>query len=215
MNTFISDRINTSNMLHDVFLHLAKERIIFLTEEIDSETASTIAASMLWLNSLDQEAPISIYINCLGGSISGLFLIYDIMNMIQCPIKTYALGECASAASVILAAGTKGYRYAFPNSSIMIHEISCTDVNGKSTDIENEVKNIKNTNRNLIETLARHTGQSYRKVLKDCKIDKYMTASEAIEYGIVDKILEPNKKIPELIKIVKVKKSKLDSIESK
>lgn len=207
INPVIFEKTNDGEIYYDIFSRLIKDRIIFLTEEIDAEVASTIAATLFFLDKQDEEEPISLYINCPGGDVEqGLFVIYDMMNMIKAPVKTFCIGEASSAAAVILSAGSIGHRYALPNSRIMIHEIQVSDLGGSGTNVENQSKTIKYINRRVQEILARHTGQTYNKVVKDCKVDKYMSAEEALGYGIIDNILMPSKDIPVLLK----KKVKVD-----
>jgi len=184
---------------NDVFVKLIKERKIFLSEEIDCEVASTIVALLDILNAKDPKAPISLYINSPGGDTEQCFAIYDAMQMIEAPVKTICIGHACSSAAVLLAAGNKGMRYTTPNARIMIHQVYIDgEVDGRATDFEVEVKEIKVTKKQMTEILARHTGQTYRKVYRDCETDKWLSAEEAKEYGIVDKILKPVKEIPEL-----------------
>lgn len=211
LTPMVYEKTTDGEVFYDIYSRLIKERIIFLTEAIDAEVASTIAATLFFLDHQDSEEDISLYINSPGGAVEeGLFVIYDMMQLIKAPIKTVCIGEAMSAAALILASGTKGKRYALPNSKIMIHQVQVDGVGGTGTDVMNQVKTIKETKKRLTELLARHCGQPYRKVYSDCEVDKYMTAEEALEYGIIDNILQPNKQIPELTKNKKEKKKKED-----
>jgi ATP-dependent Clp protease protease subunit len=135
------------------------------------------------------------WINSPGGDVNAFFAIYDVMNIIKAEVHTYCIGQASSAGASLLSSGTK--RYCTQNASIMIHHLS-SGVGGTAVEIEIETKEIKRVNKKLTEILARNTGQSIAKVNRDCKNDKYMTAEEALKYGIVDEILMPTKKIPEL-----------------
>jgi ATP-dependent Clp protease, protease subunit len=204
INPVIFEKTQDGEIYYDIFSRLIKERIIFLAEEIDAEVASTVAATLFFLDTQDKEEPISLYINSPGGYLEcGLFAIYDMMNMICAPVKTYCIGEATSAAAVILAAGSRGHRYALPNSRIMIHEVQVSDISGTGSEVENQSKTLKYVNKKLIEIIARHTGQTHSKVSRDCKMDTWMNAEEAEKYGIIDHVLKPNKDIPDLIKAVK------------
>ena len=198
MNPVFWEKTKEGEVLYDVYSRLVKDRIIFLHEEVDSSVASVIVALLLILDEEDNETPISIYINSPGGAVESLFAIYDLMQLIKAPIRTICVGEASSAAAILLAAGTKGLRFATVNSRIMIHQIQIGGVEGSGTDVETTAKEIKSLKKRLTEILARHTGQSYRKVLRDCEVDKYMSAEEAKNYGLVDEILQPTKIIPEL-----------------
>jgi ATP-dependent Clp protease, protease subunit len=173
------------------YIKLAKDRKIFLNEEIDKENASDLAAWLLYYDHLDPEDPITIYIHSPGGQTAGLIHIYDVMQFIKAPIRTICMGRAASAAAVILAAGTKGERYACRNSEIMIHGVQGVfPIPGM--DIKNN-KNFfdffKNHNDDVMKMLARHTGKPLTQVREDCSEDYYMTAQAAKKYGIIDEII--------------------------
>jgi len=216
LTPMVYEKTSDGEVFYDIFSRLIKERIIFLTEAIDAEVASTIAATLFFLDHQDSDEDISLYINSPGGAVDeGLFVIYDMMQLIKAPIKTVCIGEAMSAAALILASGTKGKRYALPNSKIMIHQVQVDGVGGTGTDVMNQAKSIKELKKRLTELLARHCNQSYRKVYADCELDKFMTAEEALEYGIIDSILQPSKEIPPLIKNKKEKKKKNELDEQK
>lgn len=204
-SAYIYEKTKDGEILYDIYSRLLKDRIIFLTDEITAEVGSQIAATLFYLDSEDNTDDISLYINSPGGSIESLFTIYDMMQLIKAPVATYCIGEACSAGAVLLAAGSKGKRYALPNSRIMIHSVQVSDMSGTADEIKNEAKVVEDTNRLISETLARHTGQRFEKVRKDCKIDKHMSAQEALEYGIVDRILPATKPIPPLRKRVRKK----------
>jgi ATP-dependent Clp protease protease subunit len=175
----------------DSHVMLSKARTIFLAEEVTSNLASQIIAMLLYFDKENPELPIHMYIHSVGGSIHGLFGIYDVMQMIRAPIITICAGECYSAAAIILAAGTKGYRMAMKNSKIMIHGLQCLwPLPG--IDVKNSQKYhtfLKQLNENVMETLAQHSGQSLDKVRKDCLEDVWFSPNDAKRYGIIDRII--------------------------
>jgi ATP-dependent Clp protease, protease subunit len=203
MDHWIYEKTKDGEIVYDVYSKLLKDRIIFLSEELDSEVASKTIALLLYLNAESRTKEIKIYINSVGGNIDSFFAIYDTMQQISAPVKTICVGEACSAASVILAAGSAGKRLAYPHSMVMIHNLQISDMEGSKAEIKDQVKLIDKLSAKFIEILARHTGQPLAKVRKDCEKDKYLTAEEALEYGIIDKILTPKKKIPPLRKIKK------------
>ncbi|GAB2470003.1 ATP-dependent Clp protease proteolytic subunit [Luteococcus sediminum] len=173
----------------DPYTKLFEERIIFLGTPIGDEVANAVMAQLLCLQQMDSERPISMYINSPGGSFTALTAIYDTMRYIKPDVQTVCLGQAASAAAVLLAAGTKGRRMALPNSRILIHQPATEGTYGQSSDLEiqaNEILRIRSLMENM---LANDTGQSVEQVSKDIERDKFLTAEEAVEYGIVDDIL--------------------------
>jgi ATP-dependent Clp protease protease subunit len=208
INPFIYEKTRDGEILYDVFSRLIKDRIVFLADCIDVEAATIIAATLLFLDNQSHDKPISVYINSPGGTVhDGLFTIYDTMNYIEAPIKTTCIGEACSAAATILSAGTPGMRAAFQNSSIMIHEIQISELSGPGTDIIREAERIGRWNEKLFEIMARNTGHTIDEIKKICERDKYFTAEEAKDFGLIDKIIEPKKEIPEL-KAPSLKKKK-------
>ncbi|MFT3889479.1 MAG: ATP-dependent Clp protease proteolytic subunit [Arachnia sp.] len=173
----------------DPYTKLFEDRIIFLGTPINDDVANAVMAQLLCLQSMDPERPISIYINSPGGSFTALTAIYDTMRYIKPDIQTVCLGQAASAAAVILAAGTKGKRLALPNSRILIHQPATEGGYGQSSDLEIQAKEILRIRTLMEEMLAADTGQEVAKVSHDIERDKYLTAQEAKEYGIVDDIL--------------------------
>jgi len=186
-------------MDNSVYDNLAKKRILFLNEDIDAQNATKLSAHFLYLNSLSKRKEITLYINCIGGVVDGgLFAIYDTMQQISCPIKTICVGQAYSSAAVILASGTPGRRLAFPNSTIMIHSVSLDNISGSIHEIEIETKNLQNLNDKMLKILSKHTKNKFSKIKQDCSRDKYMNAEEALQYGLIDGILTPEKILPSM-----------------
>jgi ATP-dependent Clp protease protease subunit len=173
---------------YDIYSRLLKDNIIFLGTAIDDTVANAIVAQMLFLESEDPDKDIQIYINSPGGSVTAGLAIYDTMQFVKNDIVTYCIGQCASMGAHLLAAGTKGKRFALPNARIMIHQPS-GGAQGQATEIEITFKEIQRLKDNLAATFAKHTGQPLKKVIKDMDRDFFMSAEEALEYGIVDKVL--------------------------
>jgi ATP-dependent Clp protease protease subunit len=173
---------------YDIYSRLLKDNIIFLGTAIDDSVANAIVAQMLFLESEDPDKDIQIYINSPGGSVTAGLAIYDTMQFVKNDIVTYCIGQCASMGAHLLAAGTKGKRFALPNARIMIHQPS-GGAQGQATEIEITFKEIQRLKENLAATFAKHTGQPLKKVMKDMDRDFFMGAEEALEYGIVDKVL--------------------------
>ena len=165
-----------------------KERIIFLGEEVNDTSASIIVAQLLFLEAEDPSKDIHLYINSPGGSVSAGFAIYDTMNYIKCDVSTICIGMAASMGAFLLSGGTKGKRFALPNSEIMIHQPS-GGARGQATEIQIVAENILKTKKKLNEILAANTGRSYEEIARDTERDNYMTAQEAKEYGLIDEIL--------------------------
>jgi ATP-dependent Clp protease protease subunit len=182
--------IKESNPYNKLF----EERIIFLGVQIDDASANDVMAQLLTLEGTDPDRDIVMYINSPGGSFTAMTAIYDTMLFVRPDIQTVCLGQAASAAAVLLAAGTPGKRMALPNSRIIIHQPSTEGGYGQSSDIEIQAREILRMRTQLEEVLARHTGQPVEKVRKDIERDKIMTAEEAREYGIVDRVIENRKK---------------------
>jgi ATP-dependent Clp protease protease subunit len=174
---------------------LFEERIIFLGVQIDDASANDVMAQLLCLESLDPDRDITIYINSPGGSFTALTAIYDTMRFVRCDIQTVCMGQAASAAAVLLAAGTQGKRLALPNARILIHQ-PYSEGGGQGSDIEIQAREILRMRTQLEEMLALHSGQTIEKVRKDIERDKILTADEAKEYGLVDQVLSSRKKVP-------------------
>jgi len=173
--------------VYDLYSRLLKDRIIFIGQEFDSDLANSVVAQLLFLEADDSESDIIIYINSHGGMVSSCLAIYDVMNYIKPDISTVCTGEAASAAAFILAAGTKGKRYALINSRIMLHQVSA-GTHGMIQDIMITVKEIEQSNNVMLKEIAKITGHSIKEVKKDLDRDYYMSAEEAKKYGIIDEV---------------------------
>jgi ATP-dependent Clp protease protease subunit len=174
---------------YDIYSRLLKDRIIFLGTPIDDNVANIIAAQLLFLESEDQNKDIAIYINSPGGVVSAGMAIYDTMQYIKPDVATICIGQAASAAAVLLAAGAPGKRFALPNSRVMIHQV-LGGAEGQATDVEIRTREMLRIKHALNDIMAKHTGKSPEQINKDTDRDNFMDASEAVKYGLVDKILE-------------------------
>lgn len=172
----------------DIFSRLLRERIIFLGDEIDDELANSIVAQMLLLDSENPEKDIMLYINSPGGGITAGMAIYDTMQLIKADVQTICIGEAASMGAFLLCSGTKGKRMALPSARIMIHQ-PLGGAQGQATDIELEAKEILRMKKMLTTIIAENSGQKVEKVVEDCERDHYLSAQEAMEYGLIDKVL--------------------------
>ncbi len=177
---------------YDIYSRLLKDRIIFIGTPIDDQVAAVVIAQLLFLQMQDPKKDINIYINSPGGSVTAGLAIYDTMQFVTCDVNTYCIGIAASMGAVLLTAGTKGKRYALPNSHIMIHQVS-GGAQGTASDVERTVEFMYRLKRKLNTILAKHTGKPVEQVEKDSDRDYYMTGDEAAAYGLVDKVLD-NKK---------------------
>jgi ATP-dependent Clp protease protease subunit len=184
----VVEQTNRGERAFDIYSKLLKERIIFLGTPIDDTVANLVMAQLLHLEAEDAEKEINLYINSPGGEITGLFTIYDTMKFIKPEIATYCMGQAASAAAVILAAGTKGKRHALPHARILIHQ-PYGGAAGQAADIEIQAKEITRMRELLEQVLSLHTGQSIERVRKDTDRDFIMSAEEAKEYGIIDEVI--------------------------
>ncbi len=173
----------------DIYSRLLKDRIIFIGTPIDDMVANLVIAQMFFLQMEDPKKDIQVYINSPGGVVTGGMAIYDTMNFLQCDVATYCIGQAASMATVLLAAGTKGKRFALPNSRVMIHQPS-GGAGGQAADIAIAAKEILRWRRTLNEVIAKHTGKTADQVEKDSDRDYYMSATEAKAYGIVDHVVD-------------------------
>jgi ATP-dependent Clp protease protease subunit len=174
---------------YDIYSRLLKDRIIFIGTPIDDQVANIVIAQLLFLQMQDPKKDINIYINSPGGSVTAGLAIYDTMQFVTCDVNTYCIGIAASMGAVLLCAGTKGKRYALPNSDIMIHQVS-GGAQGTASDVERTVEFMYRLKRRVNEVISRHTGRPTEEVARDADRDYYMTAKEACEYGVVDKVLE-------------------------
>ena len=179
---------------YDIYSLLLKERIIFVGMPINDQVANLMVAQLLYLASEDAEKPISMYINCPGGVVYHGLAIYDTMQQVPAPVATYAVGVTASMGTVLLAAGTKGYRYALPHATVHMHPAGGS-AQGYAPDVEIQYKELKRVEDLLHKLIAQHTGQTVEQIAADFDRDRFMTAQEAVEYGLVDQVLEPPEKI--------------------
>ena len=173
---------------YDIFSRLLNDRIIFLSDEVNDATASLVVAQLLFLEAQDPDKDISFYINSPGGSVSAGMAIYDTMNFIKCDVSTICIGMAASMGAFLLSSGTKGKRFALPHSEIMIHQ-PLGGAKGQATDIEIQAKQILHIKETLNKILAENTGKPLEMIEKDTDRDNYMTSQEALDYGLIDKIL--------------------------
>jgi len=178
---------------YDIFSRLLKDRIVFLGTQVTDEIANLVIAQMLFLESEDPEKDIHFYINSPGGSVSAGLAIYDTMQYIRPPVSTLCLGQAASMGALLLGAGEKGKRFALPYSRIMIHQ-PLGGAQGQATDIDIQAREILRIREQLNNIIARHTGQSLKRIEKDTDRDFFMTAKQAVEYGIVDEVIVARKK---------------------
>ncbi len=186
---YVVEQTNRGERSYDIFSRLLNDRIIMLNEEVNSATASLVVAQLLYLEGQDPNKDISLYINSPGGSVTDGMAIYDTMQYIKCDVSTICMGMAASMGAFLLAAGTKGKRYALPNADIMIHQPS-GGAQGQATDIEIHTKHILHTKQKLNEILAANTGQPLDIIKADTERDNFMTAQQALEYGLIDKVIE-------------------------
>ncbi|MDP3543385.1 MAG: ATP-dependent Clp protease proteolytic subunit [Elusimicrobiota bacterium] len=177
---------------YDIYSRLLKDRIIFVggyEGEFTTDSANTLIAQLLYLDSDDNTKDINLYINSPGGMVTAGLAVYDTMQFIKAPITTICMGMAMSFGAVILAAGSKGKRYALPNSRIMIHQPLVGGISGQATDILVEAKEMSHTRRILEEIMAKHTGQTFEKINRDMERNNYMSAEEALKYGIIDEVI--------------------------
>ena len=183
----------------DIYSRLLKDRIIFIGTPIDDAVANLVIAQMLFLQMEDPKKDIHLYINSPGGVVTGGMAIYDTMNFLQCDVVTYCIGMAASMATVLLAAGTKGKRFALPNSRVMIHQPT-GGASGQTADIAIQAKEIIRWRATLNQIIAKHSGKSTEQVEKDSDRDYYMSAQEALAYGLVDKVFETKNEVNTTLK---------------
>ena len=176
----------------DIYSRLLKDRIILLGTPIDDQVAGLVVAQLLFLQAEDPKKDIELYINSPGGSVTAGLAIYDTMQLLSCDVRTYCIGQCASMGAVLLAAGAPGKRFALPNSRIMIHQ-PWGGAEGTAADIDIQAKEILRLKEMLNGILASHSGQPVKKICKDTERDFFMSAQEACEYNLIDKVLNPGK----------------------
>ena len=185
----VVQQTNRGERSYDIYSRLLNDRIVFLSEEVNDVTASLVVAQLLYLEAQDADKEISLYINSPGGSISSGMAIYDTMNFIKCDVSTICIGMAASMDAFLLAAGAKGKRIALPNSEIMIHQ-PLGGMQGQATDIKIHADHILRIKDKMNRILAENTGKPLKTIEKDTERDNFMTAQEALEYGLIDKIYE-------------------------
>ena len=186
---YVIEQTNRGERSYDIFSRLLNDRIIVLSDEVNDATASLVVAQLLYLEGQDSEKDISLYINSPGGSVTAGMAIYDTMQYIKCDVSTICIGLAASMGAFLLSSGAKGKRFALPNSEIMIHQPS-GGAQGQATDIEITANHILRIKANLNRILAENTGKPLEVIAADTERDNFMTAQEALEYGIVDKVIE-------------------------
>ena len=189
---YVIEQTSKGERSYDIFSRLLKDRIIFLSEDVNSASASLVVAQLLFLESEDPDKEISLYINSPGGSITDGMAIVDTINYIKCPVSTICVGMAASMGAVLLASGAKGKRYATPNAEILIHQplIGGGGLSGQTTEIKIHADHMVKTREKLNKLLSEKTGQSLETIEKDTERDNYMTAQEALEYGLIDGIMD-------------------------
>jgi len=186
---YVIEKSGREERAMDIYSRLLKDRIIFLGSGINDEVANSVVAQMLFLQSEDAKADVHVYINSPGGGVSAGLAIYDTMQFISCDVATYCVGQCASMGAVLLAAGTNGKRNALPNSRILIHQ-PLAGMEGSAEDIMIHAKEFSKLKERLNRILLKHTGHPLEKIEKDTDRDRFMSADEALEYGLIDRVIE-------------------------
>ena len=188
---YVVEQTSRGERSYDIFSRLLNDRIIMLSEDVNDTPASLVVAQLLYLESQDPDKDISLYINSPGGSVSAGFAIYDTMQYIKCDVSTICIGLAASMGAFLLSSGAKGKRFALPNSEIMIHQplIGGGGLSGQATDIQIRTENLLRTKENLNRILSENTGKSIEDIRRDTDRDNFMTANEAMEYGLIDKVI--------------------------
>ncbi len=187
---YVIEQTSRGERSYDIFSRLLNDRIIMLSEDVNDTTASLVVAQLLYLESQDPEKDISLYINSPGGSVTAGMAIYDTMQYIKCDVSTICIGLAASMGAFLLSSGTKGKRFALPNSEIMIHQpLISGGLQGQATDIKIRTDNLLRTKEKLNRILSENAGKSYEDICRDTERDNFMTADEAQAYGLIDKVL--------------------------
>ena len=186
---YVVESTGREERVYDIYSRLLKDRIVFLGTAINDEVANSIVAQLLFLQSDDPKSDIQLYINSPGGSVSAGLAIYDTMQFVSCDVATYCIGQAASMGAVLLAAGSAGKRFALPNARVMIHQ-PLAGMQGTAEDIMIHAKEFKKIKQRLNEILLRHTGQPLEKIEEDTDRDRFMTAEEAMEYKLIDTVVE-------------------------
>ena len=188
MVPYVVEQTGKGERTYDIYSRLLLDRIVFISGEVHDEMANAVIAQLLFLQSQDPKKQINVYVNSPGGSVTAGLAIYDTMQFVTCPIATFCVGQAASMGAVLLSAGTKGLRHALPNARIMVHQPS-GGAEGKATDIEITAKEILRLKERLNRILAKHSGRKYEDVAADTEKDHFMSAEEAVEWGLVDKVM--------------------------
>lgn len=187
---YVVEQTSRGERSYDIFSRLLNDRIIMLSDQVNDATASLVVAQLLYLESQDTEKDISLYINSPGGSITSGMAVYDTMQYIKCDVSTICIGMAASMGAFLLAAGAKGKRFALPNSEIMIHQpLISGGLSGQCTDIKIHSDHLLRTRQKMNEMLAENTGKPLEQIQQDTERDNYMSAQEALEYGLIDKVI--------------------------
>ena len=186
---YVIEQTSRGERSYDIYSRLLKDRIIFLGEEVNDVSANLIVAQLLFLEAEDPSKDIQLYINSPGGSVTAGMAIYDTMQYVKCDVSTMCMGMAASMGAFLLSGGTKGKRLALPNAEIMIHQPS-GGAQGQATEIEIAAEHILRTKKKLNTILSENTGQPYETIVKDTERDNWLTAQEALEYGLIDKVME-------------------------
>lgn len=185
---FVVEQTGRGERSYDIYSRLLKDRIIFVGGQINDDVANVVTAQLLFLESEDPEKEISMYINSPGGSVTAGLAMYDTMQFVKPPVSTLCVGQAASMGAVLLAAGAKGRRYSLPHSRIMIHQLS-GGFEGQATDIDIQAREALRLRELLNQVLANHTGQSMKKIEKDTDRDNFLSAAQAVEYGLIDEVI--------------------------
>ena len=193
LTPYVIEQTNQGECSYDIYSRLLAERIIFLVGEVDDSMAASITAQLLYLEAMDTEKDIQIYINSPGGSVSAGLAIYDTMQYIKCDVSTNCIGLAASMGSFLLAGGTKGKRFALPNAEVMIHQV-LGGAQGQATDVEITTKHLLRTKEKLNRMLAENTGRDYEVIFAATERDNWMSAEEALKFGIIDKVMTNREK---------------------
>ncbi|MCI8735547.1 MAG: ATP-dependent Clp protease proteolytic subunit [Lachnospiraceae bacterium] len=193
LTPYVIEQTNQGERSYDIYSRLLAERIIFLVGEVNDAMAASITAQLLYLEAMDTEKDIQIYINSPGGSVSAGLAIYDTMQYIKCDVSTNCIGLAASMGSFLLAGGTKGKRFALPNAEVMIHQV-LGGAQGQATDVEITTKHLLKTKEKLNRMLAENTGKDYEVICAATERDNWMSAQEAMEFGIIDKVMTNREK---------------------
>ena len=196
MIPYVVEKSGREERVYDIYSRLLKDRIVFLGSQVNDEVANAIVAQMLFLQSDDPKADIHLYINSPGGSVSAGMAIYDTMQFVTCDVATYCIGQAASMGAVLLTAGTAGKRFALPNARIMIHQ-PLAGMQGTAEEILIHAKEFKRIKQRMNEILIKHTGDPLDKIEKDTDRDRFMSAEEAAEYRLVDKVIEQMTVVPQ------------------